>query len=160
MRHAPLSSSLPLRKRLLFWSILLLLPVLLLEVGLRLYFAIQVGPSMLFYGTRLAHKNGDVHSGDMNIYETYFKYYPHQQRFTRDCETSRLIRVTINGSGFRGREFEKEKAPGVIRVVTLGASSTFGFSNRDADTYPYQLEQMLNREAPSGDRFEVINFGV
>src|SRR5262245_18944807 len=104
MRLARVRSSLSRKKRLLFWSILSFIPVLTLELGLRVYSAFQVGPSMLFYGTRVAHKNGDVHSGDMSMYDGYFKYYPHQERFTRDCETGRLIRVTINSSGFRGRE--------------------------------------------------------
>src|SRR5262245_44239882 len=160
MRQASARTSLSRKKRLLFWLILSCVPVLTLELGLRVYFAFQVGPSMLLYGTRLAHKNGDVHSGDMSIHDTYFKYYPHQERFTRDGETGKLLRVTINSSGFRGREFRKQKDPGVIRIVTLGASSTFGFSNRDEDTYPYRLEQLLNDEAPSGDRFEVINLGI
>src|SRR5262249_13086620 len=50
-------------------------------------------------------------------------------------------------------------SPGVTRVVTLGASSTFGFSDRDDETYPYYLEQFLNHDA-HGKRFEVINLGI
>ena len=133
----------------------------MLESGLRAYFAFQLGSSVLFYGTSLnRQKSGDAHSGDMNLRDKYFKYHPHQERFTRDKETGRLIRATINSSGFRGRDFETQKDPRVLRVVTLGASSTFGFSNLDEETYPYYLEQSLNREPPGGDRFEVINFGI
>ena len=32
----------------------------------------------------------------------------------------------------------------MIRIVTLGASSTFVFHDRDNETYPYYLEQILN----------------
>ena len=40
------------KKKLLFYGITLLAPLLLLELGTRVYFAIQVGPSILLYGTR------------------------------------------------------------------------------------------------------------
>jgi lysophospholipase L1-like esterase len=149
------------KTRLLFWVVILIIPVVTLELGLRAYFAFQLGPSMLFYGTSLnREKSGDAHSGDMNLLGEYFKYHPHQERFTRDQRTGRLIRATINASGFRGKDFQGQKDPHVIRVVTLGASSTFGFSNRDEETYPYYLEQLLNRGPPGGDRLEVINLGI
>lgn len=155
------SSRLPLGKRILFWLILMAIPLLAIELGLRTYFAYQLGSSLLFYGTRLnREKCGDARSGDMNLLEGYFKYHPHEKRFTRDKESGRLIRVTINGSGFRGHEFVERKDPHIMRVITLGASSTFGFSDRDDETYPYYLEQVLNREAPLGCRFEVMNFGI
>ncbi len=154
-------STLSWKKRLLFWLVILAIPVVTLELGLRVYFANQLGSSILFYGTSLnRQQSGDAHSGDMNIQGKYFKYHPYQERFTRDHETGRLLRATINKSGFRGRDFKKHKDPHVIRVVTLGESSTFGFSNRDEETYPYRLERLLNREHPGGDRFEVINFGI
>jgi len=47
-----------------------------------------------------------------------------------------------------------------VRVVTLGASSTFGFHNRDDQTYPRQLENLLNQEARGSTRYEVINLGI
>ncbi|MFQ5510413.1 MAG: SGNH/GDSL hydrolase family protein [Candidatus Krumholzibacteriia bacterium] len=151
----------PWHKKLLFWAIIVAVPLGTLELGLRTYFAFQLGSSMLFYGTRLnRQKSGDAHSGDMHLHDNYFKYHPYEERFTRDHESGRLIRATINGSGFRGRDFDKRKAPHVIRIVTLGASSTFGFSDRDDETYPYYLEQLLNRQRPGDDRFEVINFGI
>ncbi|NIO29579.1 MAG: hypothetical protein GTO29_13610 [Candidatus Latescibacteria bacterium] len=154
-------STLSWKKRILFWLIIIAIPVVSLELGLRIYFAYQLGSSMLFYGTSLnRQKCGDAHKGDMNFLHKYFKYHPHQERFTRDQETGRLIRATINSSGFRGRDFEKQKGPHIIRVVTLGSSSTFGFSVRDEETYPYYLEQLLNRESSRVDSFEVINFGI
>src|SRR5262249_9794533 len=145
---------------LLFWCILLLVPLFALEVGTRVYFARELGSSLLFYGTSLnRERGGDSHSGDMNLLDGYFKYHPHERRFTRDKESGRLIPVAINTRGSRGREFSTAKSPGVTRVVTLGASSTFGFSDRDDETYPYYLEQFLNHDA-HGKRFEVINLGI
>jgi lysophospholipase L1-like esterase len=67
--------------------------------------------------------------------------------------------VRINNQGLRGGDFAVEKEPGTIRILTLGASSTFGYHDRDEETYPYYLEQILNRDG-GGRRFEVINFGV
>ena len=143
------SPKLSLCKRLLFWLILVTVPVLSLELGFRAYFAYQLGSGVVFYGTRLnREKCGDAHSGDMNLLGGYFKYHPHEERFTRDKESGRLIRVTINSSGFRGPDFNQQKDPRVIRVITLGASSTFGFSDRDNETYPCYLEQFLNRARP------------
>jgi len=148
-------------KRLLFWLVIVVIPLAGLELGARTYFAYQLGPSLFFYGTSLnREKHGDAHSGDMNFHDGYFKYHPHEERFTRDKERHGLIRVTINGEGFRGPDFERRKDPRVIRVITLGASSTFGFSDRDDETYPRYLERLLNQEAPGGRSFEVINFGI
>jgi hypothetical protein len=45
-------------------------------------------------------------------------------------------------------------------VLTLGASSTFGFFNKDDETYPYLLEQRLNKLCHGPKRFEVINFAI
>lgn len=89
----------------------------------------------------------------------YSKYYPHQSRFDFDVQTGERFPVTINGKGFRGREFSEQKAPHTIRVVTLGASSTLGYFARDDETYPVYLEKLLNESLP-GDTIEVINLGI
>jgi lysophospholipase L1-like esterase len=74
--------------------------------------------------------------------------------------TGELTTARINNHGFRGADFALEKPPGVIRVLTLGASSTFGYGNRDHETYPFQLEEILNARAAPGIRYEVINFAI
>ena len=68
------------------------------------------------------------------------------------------ILYEINSHGHRGREYRIEKEPGVTRVVCVGDSCTFGFLNREEDTYPRLLEKCLNDAA--GRKFEVINAGV
>lgn len=45
-----------------------------------------------------------------------------------------------------------------LRVVTLGASSTFGYHDRDDETYPFLLEQALDAQRPA--TFEVLNMGI
>jgi lysophospholipase L1-like esterase len=90
----------------------------------------------------------------------YTKFFPNENKSTKDVDTGERIPVTINAQGFRGKDFRQEKAPGVIRVLTLGASSTFGFYNRDSETYPYQLEKLLNERCGGNVHFEVINFAI
>ena len=65
----------------------------------------------------------------------------------------------INDQGFRGDEFTLEKKAGVYRIACIGDSFTFGHGVRQEDTYPSQMETVLNRAVGVGD-FEVLNFGV
>lgn len=95
-----------------------------------------------------------------NELQGYSKYYPNQKRIDFDLATGEPFNVTINKRGFRGRDFADQKEPGVIRVICLGASSTFGYFDRDDETYPVYLEQLLNKKYAGKVKFEVINFGI
>lgn len=64
----------------------------------------------------------------------------------------------INSRGHRGAEYDPRKRSAVTRVVCLGDSSTFGFLNREEDTYARRLDRCLN--AGGGRGYEVINAGV
>jgi lysophospholipase L1-like esterase len=158
---------------------------LLAEAGARVFFALGIGPRVLLYGTNwyrnvdpgeqdrragltdkekksaaaeFARKDSvEVHGRDFG---TYTKFFPGERKTTKDVDSGERISVTINGQGFRGREFTAVKAPGVVRVLTLGASSTFGYYNRDDETYPVRLEQQLNEACGGTPRFEVINFAI
>jgi len=147
--------------KLLLVIFLSLVTGLLTEVGARVIFAAQTGPRTLFYGTRF-HRPKPLPDTVMqhgNQVAGYTKYFPNEERLDYNPDTRKQFRVTINNHGFRGRDFQVEKATGTIRVVTLGASSTLGYHNRDDETYPHLLEEYLNRAA-HGQRFEVINLGV
>jgi lysophospholipase L1-like esterase len=178
--------SLTTTRKAFFYALLVCIPVLFLETIARTYFAFQVGPHVLLYGTGYSRyqeqfdpkgtlakrmreeKNVGLHE---NVSAGYSKYHPNQKLHDRD-EFGNTIEVAINSHGFRGKDFKLEKEPGVIRIVTLGASSTFGFKDHDDQTYPYYMEQFLNealprvRAQPDGSRhksvraFEVINLGV
>ena len=148
---------------------------------MRVFLTIKIGPDVLWYGTEYCCGTqgtfdpkgklqgslfGDFHtvSKHENKKKNYGKYFPHQERVDHD-ENGEIFSVTINGHGFRGSEFSVEKTPGVVRVVTLGASSTFGYHDRDDETYPFYMQQMLNRRlqgqsCPQIDSFEVINLGI
>jgi hypothetical protein len=153
-------------KRALFWILLLVLPVAILELGVRVVFAQKVGPSVLRYGfgfDRFEAIEVDrerftvAEHGDLRA--NYSKYHAHQTRRDYDRETGESFDVSINAQGFRGRDFRPQKEPGVLRVVALGSSSTFGFTNRDDETYPVQLERLLGERCPS-QRVEVLNLGI
>lgn len=155
-----------------------------IEVGMRLYLASRLGPSILWYGTRYNRHEikgmqererwaaaGDPRAlrGDGDERHTvrlhqnpaggYSKFFPGEVKYTYDVDTAEVIPVRINRHGFRGPDYDIAKDPEVIRVVTLGASSTFGYHDRDDETYPYYMEQLL-AESCAPRRFEVINLGV
>lgn len=138
--------------------------LLLVELGFRIFFAIWVGPDVLLYGIAPTREEvqGEKHTveGHENLMEGYTKYFPHQRRVDHEPETGETFAVRINNRGFRGRDFDDRKGPGIVRVITLGASSTFGFYDRDTETYPFLLESRLNADPNCSRRFEVINLGI
>lgn len=162
-------------------ALLLLINFAAVEAAVRAYFAWQLGPRVLLYGTswqrravevsedRGASIPWSVQSHDKRVdlkgtgipgKSSYTKYYPNEKKQTHSPDRSTTYDVGINEHGFRGESFEIAKPEGTLRVLTLGASSTFGYHSRDEETYPFQLERAL--EAASGEvgRFEVINFAI
>src|SRR5262245_64249912 len=64
-----------------------------------------------------------------------------------------------NSAGFRGRDYEKPKPPGVFRIVIAGDSVTMGSGVEDDEAYPALLERALEaRHEPR--RYEVLNLGL
>ncbi len=171
---------------ILYALYLIVVVVLLLEIALRAYFAFQVGPRVLLYGTPWYRNAIGEHREEELIKQYdrelvgwnkkekaidsvsnhdddkggYLKFFPSETKYYKDIDTGEIVPVTINSHGFRGKDFTIEKPKDVIRVLTLGASSTFGFTNRDKETYPYLLEQKLNQRCHGPKRFEVINFAI
>ncbi len=162
------------------YVVFLIITVLFLtELGFRVYFATLVGPRVLLYGTP-AYRNrvaiDDRINDELKVikdrasYRTvrghelrqagYSKYFPNEVKVDVDPETDIRFKVPINSRGFRGQDFSVDKPANVLRVVTLGASSTFGYYNRDETTYPVLLEESLNSNCDGGKRFEVINLGI
>jgi lysophospholipase L1-like esterase len=69
-------------------------------------------------------------------------------------------RMHINRYGFRGPDFQAQKAPGTIRILAVGFSATFSpCASNDSTAWPARLQRWLEASAP-GRRFEVINAGV
>lgn len=64
--------------------------------------------------------------------------------------------VATNRFGFREREWEMPRPAGLVRVMVIGDSLTFGNAARVEDTYPKVLERLLH-EHRSAMSVEVIN---
>lgn len=67
--------------------------------------------------------------------------------------------VSTNAAGFRDRDYDAEKPPGVARIVGLGDSVMFGWGVGDGEDYLAILEAQLEAES-LGARFEVLNTAV
>jgi hypothetical protein len=135
-----LLNNLTSRKKLFFWAILMVAQLAFIEATVRTFFAFRVGPRVFFFGTRFQTNKvetpvkHDVRP-DNRAAAGYTKYFPHERKADHNPETRESFSIRINSRGFRGEEFTVEKPAGTIRVVTLGSSSTFGYYNRDHETY-------------------------
>jgi len=163
-------------RRALIVAGFLALNLFVLELATRAWFAWRLGPRILAYGTRWHRSEpskdafpGSVqsHHNDFGAFKAYdpdaagySKYFPGDRKWTDSPDRGERWPVRINNRGFRGADFEIEKAPGTIRILTMGASSTFGYHDRDDETYPFLLERELERRAGPGRRIEVINFAI
>ena len=68
--------------------------------------------------------------------------------------------VHVNREGFRGPEVAVEKAPGTVRIMAVGSSTTFDPAvSGDQATWPARLQVWLSQLAPQRS-VEVINAGV
>jgi lysophospholipase L1-like esterase len=68
--------------------------------------------------------------------------------------------ISINSLGFRGKEVPRDKA-NAYRIVTLGESTTFGFTLRQNDPpWPELLELMIRERLHPKRSVEVINAGM
>ncbi len=96
--------------------------------------------------------------GNLEIYEPdaalYWKLKPNQDCYTKIGHKA----VHINSHGTRGAEFQAEKPPDTIRIVSLGDSRTFGWGLDEPETYSALLGKMLSEK--TGKKIEVINAGV
>lgn len=64
--------------------------------------------------------------------------------------------ITINSLGYRGQKFARKKHEGIIRILFLGDSFTYGFAMDDEDTLPRLVEKHLLQHFSN---VEVINAG-
>ena len=84
--------------------------------------------------------------------ELLHRLRPNQQAFIHSFP------VITNSHGLRNEESSPKPRPGTVRILCLGDSLTFGNGVVFTETYPKQLEIMLN--ASGRGRYEVINGGV
>jgi lysophospholipase L1-like esterase len=149
----------------------------LLEFGTRVVFATKTGARTMLYGTPWQRNEHSPPPGNEVMHEAlwrrahtvnmprenagrgYKKFFPYESRRTYDVDRGQVFEVRINNHGFRGEDFVVDKPPGVTRIITLGSSSTFGYYDRDDETYPFYLEAALTERCGAGS-IEVLNLGV
>ncbi len=68
--------------------------------------------------------------------------------------------VTTNDDGLRADRTYPPKAAGTLRILALGDSVTFGFGVDQVDSFPHQLELLLNGAFAQAKTVEVINAGI
>lgn len=74
---------------------------------------------------------------------------------THNRPNAQFEKWQINSFGFRGPEITKQKPEGVVRVLVIGASESFGLYESPGRDYPAQLDRLLNEREPG--RFQVLN---
>ena len=74
----------------------------------------------------------------------------HVRAYETDFQTNRW--------SMRDRDFDRAKPPGTVRIALLGTSQTMGWGVARDATFKALVEARLNREAPPGTRFEILNF--
>ena len=65
-----------------------------------------------------------------------------------------MSEYTINSKGFRGEEVNL--VTDKYRIIALGGSTTISTEVNDHETYPAQLQSLLNKK---GEKYEVLNMG-
>jgi len=173
----PVSSSKTRWFRVLCSLLGVILSLGLLEFGARVIFASKTGARTMFYGTPWQRNERPPPPSDAAVHEArwlrahtvnlprknvargYSKFFPHEARRTYDVDSGDVFDVRINNHGFRGDDFDTNKPPGVTRIITLGSSSTFGYYDRNEETYPSYLEEALIERCGEGS-IEVFNLGV
>ena len=129
----------PILLRVVLLSGSLLFALVLAEFGIRL-----IAPQTL----ALNYTEWDPYVG--------FKNRPNASGFFRSAEFT--MKVHINSTGQRDREFSLAKPAGTYRVVVLGDSFTFGHGVAENETYSKRLERNLTEILHRPVEF--INMGV
>ena len=95
-------------------------------------------------------------NSDFNFDPEYVKkkIYPCREGSNYDG----CVEEKYNSYGFRGDEFEKEKPHDTYRIFTVGGSTTFGVGANGDETWPANLQKIINKEITE-KKIEVINFG-
>jgi lysophospholipase L1-like esterase len=138
-----------LKKLALGWIVVLLLAALL-EGGARLLVAPPVDTPLWIPTQANTWQRSPIHVADHDLFW--------RNRANVDV-MFRGNHVVTNAFGMRSPPISQSKAPGVIRILCLGESTTFGERVEQDQTYAAVLEKRLNARG-DGHRYEVLNAGA
>ncbi|MCR9141494.1 MAG: GDSL-type esterase/lipase family protein [bacterium] len=152
-----------LLKPVVFLSLPLVIFLALLHFGFMALVAIEDVPEFNFQFalTGFGQMGADLEDSDEIVVlppNSYFrKSMPHGLSLSDNQGNS----ITHYHGVRRNQPFEKEKGPGIKRVLTIGDSFTWGAGLSDEQTFPAMLEERLNASLPAGARkVEVLNAGI
>ncbi len=124
-------------------GISLLLTLILIEIGLRLFYP-QYG------GCQFGVEDPEIGVRLIPGYHGVCVGVAHES----------VTEVAISAQGFRSPAIEIPKPANVYRILMLGDSTTFGTGVTATDTVPALLQSALNKNLPASTTYEVINAGV
>ena len=154
------SSGISRSRKLIFASVVVCCAFALLEGTARLVTGTangsrfdQINQIVMFLGT---------HESDLMLEYDSERFWKLKPSVTINDPDNIFWQGTVSNSlGFRSEEFAPTKKPGTFRIVCFGDSSTFGIGNPIKDTWPSQLQELLNSRFPDEQiQFQVINAGV
>ena len=94
----------------------------------------------------------------------FFGEYSEEMLFVTDSlgyhlrPNGRFREWRIDSLGFRGPDVPREKPPGVTRIITVGASETFGLYETAGKEWPARLQTLLDSVRPG--RYQVLNAAI
>jgi hypothetical protein len=143
-----------LRKRLLLWSILFIMPFLILffiEMGTRVVQSFKVGnPEPLFYGGAELHRF---------LFEDTDEIFRKQSNFyVQKDDLKREMFDLTRGDIYRDQYYTFKQKTGTYRIIVFGGSSVYSVTTSKSGSFPAVLESLFNNSAGQ-NRYEVINMG-
>ena len=144
-----------LRKKLVLWSILFIMPFLILfviEMGTRVVQSFKVGnPEPLFYGGTELHRF---------LFEDTDEIFRKQGTFyvQKDVLKREMFDLT-RGDIYRDQYYTFKQKTGTYRIIVFGGSSVHSVTTSKSGSFPAVLESLFNNLAGQ-NRYEVINMGV
>lgn len=138
--------------RILAVTLGLMTGVLCAEIGLRLSVANNASAKLFPFAAFMRQREGTI--DDIPL----FRVSPDPLLAFELTPSIRNRYIRINSDGFRGPDYSMELSAGTRRIAMLGDSETFGFTMAEEATLPGKLQLTLN--SSSGERYEVLNFGV
>jgi lysophospholipase L1-like esterase len=150
------ASDLKRHARIALVNVVLLVGMLLsAEIATRLVISLKwKEPAFLWYAIKYdALEYSHVGPNFYTDHGSYLAFHPKVHKSVEWADGD----VLINEYGFRGKSFSSIKEDGVLRIVAMGDSATFGFHVGDDQVWPRRLELKLQE---AGWRAEVINLGL
>ena len=137
--------------------LLCLISLTLCFAVLEVMFRLTEPPDLIDYAVNSARwdddGNGLLHVRSSNR-ELVYELRPNSSVFERGFNQQ----ITTNAAGFRDREFEHVKPPGVYRVIVVGDSIAFGWELTTEQLFAKLLEQRFS--ADGHPEFQAYNMAV